>query len=184
MITTEALVVALILFALRIANNAIGTVRLLMLAQQRRLLTAILGCFEALTFAITIAGVVTDLTNILNLAAYSLGFGVGAYLGMWLEARLFVSYMAVQVFTSAAGHDAADALRTAGFAVTETFGMGRDGRVSILRSVIVKRDVSRYLALAQKLDPDAFIEVDEARAIYQGWMRRPGSLAGRVENES
>lgn len=168
--TPELLLGAAVLFALRIANNAISTVRLIMLARQRRTLTFVLSFFETVIFAITIGSVVTDLTNWLNILSYSLGFSVGGYVGMWIEARLITSYLIVNIFTPHKGHEIAVALREQGFGVTETVGEGRDGRVTMLRSVVQKRDMERMLGVVRGLHEDAFIAVEEARAIERGWV--------------
>jgi len=110
-ITPETLVGALLIFSLRVLNNSISTIRLITLARQQRLLTAFLGFFEALTFAITVAGVVTDLENVLNMFAYCFGFAVGGYVGMSLERWLITSYSIVNVFSAVRGHEVALALR-------------------------------------------------------------------------
>lgn len=170
-ITPEALVAAGILFGLRVLNNAISTVRLIMLARNRQALTFVLSVFETLIFAYTIASVVTDLTNILNLAAYSVGFAVGGWAGMWIEARLITSHMIVNVFTPVLGHEIADALRNEGFGVTETLSEGRDGEVMMLRSVVQKRDMNKVINTIRRVKEDAFIAVEEARAVERGWVR-------------
>jgi uncharacterized protein YebE (UPF0316 family) len=170
-ITPEALVAAGILFGLRVLNNAISTVRLIMLARNKQALTFVLSVFETLIFAYTIASVVTDLQNVLNLAAYSVGFAVGGWAGMWIEARLITSYMIVNVFTPVLGHEIADALREQGFGVTETVSEGRDGEVMMLRSVVQKRDTNKVIDTIRRVKDDAFIAVEEARAVERGWVR-------------
>jgi uncharacterized protein YebE (UPF0316 family) len=169
-ITSEALAVAGVLFGLRLLNNAISTVRLLMLAQQRRTITFILGFFEALVFAVSIAGVVTDLTNILNLLAYSGGFAVGGYIGMMIEARFVTGYLRVNLYASEFGHELAEALRGAGYGVTETAGVGRDGEVIALNSVVNKRQLPHLIDVAQTVNPKVFIAVEEVRAVYRGYL--------------
>lgn len=177
MITPDMLLNAGILLGLRILNNAISTVRLIMLARQRRFLTAFLGFFEALIFAITIAGVVTDLTNILNLISYCLGFSIGGYIGMSLEARFITRYMIVNVFTDRAnGHAIALMLRDKGFGVTETVGEGKDGEVVMLRSVVAHRDVPKVVALVEQQHERAFVAIEEAQTIQRGYIRAVRSI--------
>ena len=169
--TTEAITFALILFGLRVLNNAIGTIRLIVMNRQQRGLAAVMAFFEAGLFAYTVANVVTDLTNVLNLFAYCGGFAVGNWLGMALESRFITSYMTVNVITPARGHEIALALREHGFGVTETVGEGRDGKVTMLRSVVTHRDVPRLLDLVRTTHPEAFVAVEEARTVQRGWMR-------------
>jgi uncharacterized protein YebE (UPF0316 family) len=170
MVTTDMLITAGVIFVLRVINNGIGTIRLITLARQQRLLTAILGFFEALLFAITMAGVVTDLSNGLNLLAYCLGFSAGSWVGMVLESRFITSFLIVNIMTGVRGHEIALALRDHGFGVTEVEGEGKDGVVSMLRSVTGHREVPRLMNIVREINPDAFIAIEHARTIRGGYL--------------
>lgn len=170
--TLEGLAFALFLFALRILNNAIGTVRVILITRDQRFLASVLAFMEALIFAVVFANVVSDLTNIANLLAYCLGFSIGGYVGMAIESRFITSYVTVNIITHERGHHVATALRERGFGVTETVGEGRDGMVLILRSVISRRDVPDVLATVREVQPEAFVSVEEARTIQHGWVRQ------------
>lgn len=169
--TTNVLLTALLIFVLRVINNAVGTVRLVTLARGMRVITAVLGFFEALVFAITISGVVADLSNMLNLIAYCGGFAVGSYVGMILEARFVTSFVIVNVFAPKSGHQIAVALREKGYGVTEMIGEGHSGDVTMLRSVTGHRDVPRITQIVSELAPESFIAVEQVRSMQGGWMR-------------
>lgn len=181
-ITPETLGMAALLFAMRVLNNSISTIRLITLARQQRLITAVLGFFEALIFAVTIAWVVTDLTNVLNLFMYCFGFAVGGFVGMWLESRLITSYSIVNIFARHRGHELAAALRSHGFGVTETVGEGLTGEVTMLRSVVTRRDLPRVMDIIRSAHPDAFIAVEEARTVSRGHVN--GIRRLRAEGQS
>jgi uncharacterized protein YebE (UPF0316 family) len=170
-LTPEMLTTALAIFALRVLNNALGTLRVALLARQERVITTVLAFFEALVFAVTVGSVVQDLSNVINMGAYCLGFAVGSYLGLRLEARLITSYVAVTVIMPENGHALAMAMRERGFGVTETEGEGFQGSVCILRSVVQRRDAARLLALVNERAPSAFVSVEEARAVQRGYIR-------------
>jgi len=176
-VTTDAILIALTIFVLRVFNNAMGTVRVVIITRQRRLLAAFIGFFESLIFAITMAWVVTDFTNVLNLLAYCLGFSVGSYLGMMIEARFITSFMTVNIIAPEKGHEIATALREAGYGVTETVGEGKDGEVIMLRSVVNNRDVPRLLHVVQDTHDRAFVSVEQARAVQRGYVRPSRPLA-------
>jgi uncharacterized protein YebE (UPF0316 family) len=172
MITTDALLTAGLIFVLRVLNSGLGTVRLILLARQRRLLTVVFGFFEALTFAVTMAGVVTDLSNILNMLAYCLGFSTGSYVGMVIEARFITSYMSINIVSAERGHDIATALREHGYGVTESIGEGLNGQVTMLHSVVNRRDVPKVVQIIHAKQPEAFVSIGEARNVHHGWLRR------------
>lgn len=170
-LTPEALLFAAGLFTVRVFNVAIATVRLIILSRQKRLLASAMGFFEVLIFALTVGVVVNDLGNLLNLFAYCFGFAVGTYIGMIIEERFVTSYSAINIITGIKGHDIALALREAGYGVTESTGEGRDGMVTMLRSMVVARDVKRVMQIAREVQPEAFISVEAARPLQRGYWR-------------
>ncbi len=173
-LTTDAVLLAALLFTLRIINYAVSTMRLVFISRGQRPLAAALALLEALIFAVVMASVVADLSNWLNLGAYCLGAAAGSYIGMMLESRLITSYRTVNVIVQKFGEDIARTLRMAGYAVTESEGRGLQGQVTMLRSVVNAREVPDIIAIIQNVNPEAFIQVEEARTIRSGYMRLPG----------
>lgn len=168
--TVDAILGALAIFGLRVFNNAISTIRVVLITRDKRFWSAVLAFIEALTFAVVIANVVKDLSNVLNMLAYCGGFAVGGYVGMALDARFVTSYVIAIIITKTHGHEIATALRSIGFGVTEARGEGRDGEVTVLRSVTARRDVHRLSEAVYQIQPDAFISVVEAKHIQHGWL--------------
>jgi len=169
--TFDPLLWALLIFVLRIINSAVGTMRMVIVARDRRLLASGMAFIEALMFAVVIANVVSDLSNIPNLAAYCGGFAVGNYVGMAIEARLVTSYVIVNIISMQAGHGIAVALRDSGHGVTEIKGAGGSGDVTMLSSVVQRRDVPDVLRTVHSLNPKAFVTLEEARSVHHGWIR-------------
>lgn len=168
--TLDGFILALAIFGLRVLNYSVGTIRLLVVARGGRILGAVMAGLEAFIFAVVIAKVITDLNNAPNLIAYCGGAIVGSYVGMVLEARFITGFMIINAFLPTNGREVAGILREAGFGVTTTLGEGRDGAVTTLRSVVDKRDVSRFIKLLQGANPSAFIAVEEARGVRRGWL--------------
>ncbi len=171
---------AFLIFVLRVMNYAISTLRLVTITRQRRMLAATLAAVEAFIFAVVIANIVNDLNNVPNLVAYCFGASIGSYAGMFLEARFITGYVIFNVISNENAHAMAAKLRDAGFGVTETYGDGRDGLVTTLRSVVNKRDVKRINGLVKQLNPNAFITIEEARTVQRGWVR--AGMPGRDKN--
>lgn len=169
MLTDSPVILVILIFVLRVLNFAIGTVRLVAIARNQRLIAAVMAGVEALIFAVVITGVVQDLQNIPNLIAYCGGASVGSWLGMELESRLVRGYMIINVFANQNGQELAAELRDAGFGVTLTVSEGRDGQVMMLRSVVDKRDVKRYDKLVNQLNGNALVAMEEARGVRHGW---------------
>ncbi len=168
---TQILLGALGIFILRLIGVSISTVRMLILVQGRRILSSVMGFFESLVFAVAIGSVVTQLDNTWNLMAYCGGFAVGTFIGMVIESRFIENFVTVSIVSPHASHQVAEAVRHAGFGATETWGQGADGLVGSIRVVSRRRDVKSILKVVQSLDADAFVTLDETRAVRHGFLR-------------
>lgn len=175
--TPDVLALALGIFALRVVNYAVSTIRLVFVGRGLRMWAATIAFFEALIFAVVIAQVVADLTNVAYLVAYCLGAAVGSYVGMWLDARFVVSFSTVTVIAKIDGLEIADALREEGFGATVSTGEGRDGDVAIIRSAVVSRDIPRLIGVVREVNADAFVNVEPVSTLRRGWI--PGGPARR-----
>ncbi len=74
----------------------------------------------------------------------------------------------VRIISRHGGVELADALRERGFGVTEFAGQGREGTVEVVYTVVKRRHVPHVLREARRWDPDAFITVEEPKAILRG----------------
>lgn len=169
---TESLALAGLIIVLRAGNHTVGTVKMLAIVRHRKLFAAALGALEALIFAYVFSQVIADTDNWVILAAYCLGASVGIFIGMTLEERLTKHYVSLNVITSNGGHDIAVALRAAGFGVTEMQGEGRDGKVTMLRSIFELKQVRKAMQTVLEINPKAFTALEEERSIHAGWLLR------------
>ncbi len=165
-------VIPFLVFVLRVMNNAIGTVRVIAMNDDRRALGFGLASLESLLFAYTAGIVLTDLDNLPNLAAYVLGFAVGGYVGLLIERRFLHIYNVVEVTAEDdIAHEIATHLRYHGHGVTEMSGEGAMGHVMQLRIVAHHTDIRDVLERVREIKPDAFVTVEESRMIRGGWIR-------------
>ena len=160
------------IFLLRVVGNMLTTVRLVLMVRGQKLSSAFLSVIETLIFAVALGSVVTNLNNIWNLGAYSIGFAVGGYLGMTLEQRLIQRFVSVQIISPHHSHEIAVAVRQAGFGATESYGQGAEGQVGAVTAVVKHRDVNKVTKVVQAVDPKAFVMLEELRGISHGYFRR------------
>lgn len=165
-------VIPLLIFTLRILNNAVGTVRVVVMTSGNRVLGFFLASLESLLFAYTAGTVLTDLDNVINVIAYVLGFAVGGYVGLYIEQRFLNVYNIVDIIADEnTAHEIAQHLREAGYGVTEMHGEGARGHVIQLRVVAHHTDVKSVIELARQIKPNCFVTVEESRFIRGGWIR-------------
>ncbi|MYD11167.1 MAG: DUF2179 domain-containing protein [Chloroflexi bacterium] len=162
----------ILIFVLRVTNNVIGTLRLILVSREQRLWGFAFASLESLLFAYTAGHVITDLNNIPNLTAYVFGFAVGGVVGMQVENRFVKSYESVTVIAArAVSHEMAVALREAGHGVTEIMGEGAHGAVEELRIIVHRRDLHQVLRIIHNIKEDVFVTVEHSEFIRGGWIR-------------
>lgn len=164
-----------LIFLIRILGTAIGTLRLLLMNRGMEWWTAVTGFFEVLVYVVGVGWVVKDLTNIPILLSYCLGFSVGSIVGLRIERRMALGFVNLRAISRLRGKEIAAALHTAGYGATFSHGEGRDGTVGIVNTVVPRKSSARILKLVHEVDPNAFVVVDEARAVTRGWL--PTSVA-------
>ena len=157
----------LLIFALRIANVALGTARQIIVIRGQKYLGAVLGFFEVLIFIVAISKVLND-SNWSDTLAYCLGFSVGTILGAILEEKMALGYSGIRIFTQERSSEIVDGLRKHGFGVTTITGEGRDGTVSVLEVVVQRKDVSAVRQQVQDIDQKAFITIEQPIGVQHG----------------
>ena len=170
-LSAEVLWGVFLVFGLRVVGVTLATIRVLIMTRGKKLLAASIGFFEVLVYALAIGYVVQNLSNVWNLLGYSLGFAVGTLMGMWLEERIALGYASVRIVSKYKGHAVADAIREAGYGATVEWGQGRNGAVGLVVATVRRKEVDAVCALADKIDPNAFVTVEETRTIRRGYMR-------------
>lgn len=172
----------LIIFCLRIVDVSMSTIRILLAVRGYKVVVPILGFFEVLVWVFAVGNAIRFLDSGWHLLGYAGGFATGNIVGLLIEERLAIGYATIRVVSTHAGVEMADALRNIGFGVTEFGGQGRDGRVEIVYTVCMRRDIPRVLDEIEYWDRHAFITVEEPRDIRWGWMqssprnRMPGNV--------
>jgi uncharacterized protein YebE (UPF0316 family) len=170
-LSAQILWAVFLIFILRVIGVTLATVRVLIMTRGKKLLSASIGFFEVLVYALAIGQVVNNLSNVWNLASYSFGFAVGTLVGMWLEERLALGFASVRIVSKYKGSAIAGAIRDAGYGATVEWGQGRSGAVGLVVAAVRRKEVGAVTALADKIDPDAFVTVEETRTIRRGYMR-------------
>ena len=169
--TWTAVVVALSIFALRVVDMSLDTIRLLYVVRGKRLLSWILGFFQSAVFVVAISSALSNMNNILSLLGYAGGFATGNVIGMIIEERLAVGHIHLTIMSSLRGASIAEQLRTAGYAVTEISGRGRSGTVNVLHVDVKRKAIDHAETIILEADPDAFVTAEDVRPLRRGFWR-------------
>lgn len=162
---------ALLIFALRVGDMTLDTIRVLFVVRGKKLLVWILGFFQSLIFVVAISSVLSHLDNILNVIGYATGFATGNLVGMLIENRLAIGHVLVNIISSNRGSFIAERLRASGYAVTEIPGRGMNGTVFELHASVLRKDVNQVETIVLESDPQAFVTAEDVRPVRRGFWR-------------
>ncbi len=164
-------VLPLAIFALRVTDMSLDTLRVLFVVRGRKAQAWILGFTQSAIWVVAISSVLANLDNPVNVLGYAAGFATGSVLGMVIEERLAIGHGHVRIISSRRGSAIAEAIRQAGYAATEIPGRGKDGTVAVINTSVRRRDIDRVRKAVSQIDGQAFITVEEVRPIHRGFWR-------------
>lgn len=167
----ELILAGLFVFVMRLIDMSLDTLRLLFMMRGRKLLSGLIGATQAAVFILAVSQVLSGPLNPWTVAGYSLGFGFGVIVGMIAEERMAMGYAMFRVYSQRQGADIAEVLRAAGHAATLFTGQGKEGEVSVINCAVARREVAKVRALIIRVDPQAFITLDEVRPLQSGYFR-------------
>jgi uncharacterized protein YebE (UPF0316 family) len=162
----------LFIFFARICDVSLATMRTLMIMRGQRLYAALIGFFEVIIYILALDKIFGNLDNPLNLISYAAGFATGNYLGSFLEEKLAVGTITVQVITLKAPLELTERLRNEGFGVTLIEGIGREGVRYILQIMLKRKQFECLRRIIDQWDPDAFWTIFDARLTRGGVLSR------------
>jgi uncharacterized protein YebE (UPF0316 family) len=164
--------VPIFIFCARLCDVTFATVRIIFINRGLRRVAPLIGFFEILIWLVALSQVFQHLDRPLNFVAYAAGFAAGTYAGMFVEGKLAVGLVSVQVITQ---EDASELIARLGeerFGVTSVGARGLTGRVRLIVSIVRRRDLERVVALVRDTHPKAFISVSDVRAASEGTIAR------------
>lgn len=159
-----------LIFALRIADVSMGTLRVLTVVRGVRSFAVLIGFVEILIWVVAAGAVIQNLSSPLHAVGYAGGFAAGTGVGMWLEGKLAIGVCSVRVFSTHSQDELVRELRARGYGVTEQEGRGREGPVAILHAVVRRRFVRDVTRLVEHHDPDAFVTIQNDAVVHRGWL--------------
>jgi len=149
-----------IIFALRLADQSLGTMRSLLVAKNKPIYAALIGLVESAIWIVAISQVIKDIDDPFLIGAYASGFAAGTILGSYIERLVGLGNIVVRVFSPADSPSVAEKLRENGHGVTVIDGQGKDGPIKIYWCVISRRRLRSVLKMIEEINPKAYITTD------------------------
>lgn len=161
-------ILPLIVFATRVLDVTLGTMRIIFLSRGRKVLAPLLGFVEVLIWITVVSQIVGGAHNIVAYIAYAAGFAVGNYVGMSIEDKLAIGTLVVRIILARDGKTLVDSLRDAGFGVTYVDGHGATGPVIVVYTIVMRKELEQVIGIIHHTSPKSFFTVEELRSVQQG----------------
>lgn len=165
----ENILGALLIMGLRMVDVSLGTFRTIMVVQAKKYLAGSIGFVEVLIWIFAMRYIFQNLDNTYNLIGYALGFSIGNILGIFLEEKVAMGYVQVNIISLRFADKMANELRKANFGVTILPAEGGTGGMSLIVILIRRRDLPSAKQIIDSIDKKSFLTIQHSRP-YRGFI--------------
>ena len=160
-------VLPLLIFAARICDVSLDTLRILFINRNFRYRAAICGFFGVLIWLLVIRQIFQQMDNPLCFIAYPAGFATGNIVGLIIENRLSLGKVIVRIITHLEAEELVAALRSKGYGLTVLDAEGATGPVKIVFTVMERNDIPQVVKTIKKYNPNTFYSVEDVRFVSE-----------------
>jgi len=158
----------LLIFAARVCDVTLGTLRIIFTSRGMRNLAPVLGFVETFIWIVAVSSIVKHAQNVAAFVGYAAGFASGTYIGMMIEDRLAMGTLTLRAIIRRDPKELIKALHEARFGVTTVEGQGVEGNVKIIYTTFKRQDLPVVVEIFHRFLPGAFLSVEEVRSTEQG----------------
>lgn len=156
----------LFVFAARVADVSLGTLRTIAIVHGRTLMSFWLGFFESAIWLVVVSTIVQSVSEQPALGIiYALGFATGNLVGIKVEKIIAMGHLILRVISRKNPDIIAERLRNQGYRVTSFKGEGKTGQVTELYIVCRRLDLKKLLFDVLALDSEAFYVTEQAGVV-------------------
>jgi len=148
---------SLIVFAARIVDVSLGTIRVNMIIRKKKIIAALIGFVEVTIFISVIVRIIKNVDNIYGILAYGAGFAVGTIVGIIITEKFTRDLVSTNIISKKSNNGIKDLLLKEGFAYTCYKGTGRQGEVEIINVVCSHTSLPKLNKLVHDKDSRAFV---------------------------
>ena len=160
--------VSLLIFVARILDVSIGTVRIIFVTKGLKIPSLILGFFEVIVWLLALGQIMQNLTNPIYYLAYAGGFAMGNFVGIYIEEKVAMGTLAVQIITIKDATKLVDHLKSEGYRVTSIDAQGGNGKAKIIFTIIKRKEYRKVVGIVNRFNPKAFYSIEEVKSVNEG----------------
>jgi uncharacterized protein YebE (UPF0316 family) len=157
------LILPLAIFFMRITDVSMGTIRIIFVSRGNKVIAPILGFFEVLIWILAITNIMQHLDNWLCYVAWAGGFATGNYVGMRIEERLAIGVSLIRIVATGNVTSLTESLNSQGYGTTSLQAKGRDNDVSMIYTIVKRKDIDAAIDMVKSFCPTAFYTIEDVR---------------------
>ena len=158
----------LLVFFARVFDVTLGTLRIIFISRGKKYIAPLLGFVEVFIWIAVVAQIVRGVNDLVTYFAYAAGFAAGNFVGMFIEDRLAIGTQVIRIIVPEGADDLTTNLSTAGYGITRVEGMGANGPVKLIYTVVKRKDIPIVLSLIHQTHPHAFLSIEDVRSTQEG----------------
>ncbi|MCF8364559.1 MAG: DUF2179 domain-containing protein [Bacteroidales bacterium] len=170
------IILPLLIFLSRIADQSIGTLRLIFVSKGYKYIAPILGFFEVIIWLLAVTQIFKQLDNFYYYIAYGAGFAAGNYLGMVLEERISLGSVVVRIIPRKDTSKLVEAMKLKNYGITLMDAIGSRGPVQIIFTIIPRKLIKELAGLINEYNPNAFYSIEEVKNVSHGISQPPSPI--------
>lgn len=152
------------IFLSKVLENALGTLRLILVSNGKKVLGAILQLVIGLLWVYTTGLVINDIkSDFLKVIAFSIGSLIGSYIGSYLEEKIALGN---NLFIVTCNSNSSDKIISELNNLNYDITVIKKGKKSIIIIVLKRKQKLRAIKHIKKFDRNAKIIISNAQAIY------------------
>ncbi len=156
-------IIPILIFLSRVLDVSLNTLRIIFTSKGKRKIAPILGFFEVLIWLLAITQIFNNLNNWLCYFAWAFGFSMGNFLGLYIEERLAIGNLMIQIILPMDKLEFVSKLREMGFGATVIHGEGARGPVIQIVTLIKRIDREKVIETINTFAPDTFYSISDIR---------------------
>lgn len=155
------------IFLAKVIENALGTLRLIVVANSKKMLGAILNGIIALLWVATTGLVVKDIQKEpFKILFFALGSTVGSYIGSFIEQKMALgNNMLTTITKRESANKITEEIRKMGYGVTSFDGEGKEDTKKILLIMVSRKKRKEIVLKIKEIDREAIIIAENAFTI-------------------
>ncbi len=161
-------ILPLFIFLAKITEVSIGTLRIIFVSKNNKLLSGITGFFEALIWLIVIAKIFENVSNVYSYLAYATGFAAGVVVGVMVEEKLAMGTVLVRIITQKEADLLIDYFKESNFRITYFEAISnKDEKSNIIYVVANRIDIGFLVKKIKTLNPKAFYTIEDIKFVSE-----------------